>query len=89
MTHLLNTPPTVPWTPDPGPLSAREVLRLRGLPEGRFVGLWSGLGTECRCESCGQIIEPDEIEYELEFRHVRQSITIRVHLRCWENWHLA
>ena len=88
MTHLLNTPPTASWAPDSAPHSRREVLRLRGVPEGRFVRLWSGPGTEWRCESCGHTIESDEIEYELEFRHARQTITIRVHLRCWENWHL-
>lgn len=89
MTHPLNIPPTAPWAPDSVPQSAaREILKLRGLPEGRFVRLWAGPGTQCRCESCGQIIEPDELEYELEFRHASQSMTIRVHLQCWENWHL-
>jgi hypothetical protein len=66
----------------------REILERRGFGEARFAGLWAGRGTHCRCDSCGQIIEPDEIEYELDFSQDGQPITLRMHLECWEDWRL-
>ena len=69
-------------------LSPREILERRGFPEARFAGLWAGNGTERRCESCGQIIEPDEVEYELDFSEHGAAITLRMHLECWEDWRL-
>jgi hypothetical protein len=68
--------------------SVREVLERRGLPAGRFVRLWGGSGSQCSCEACERIIEPDEVEYELEFSDGTQSITLRLHRECWENWSL-
>src|ERR1700730_1854423 len=72
--------------PDRPARNAREVLERRGLPVGRFVRLWGGSGTQCPCEACERIIEPDEVEYELEFSDGTNSITLRLHRECWENW---
>jgi hypothetical protein len=68
--------------------SPREILSRRGFPEARFAGLWAGRGTRSRCESCEQIIEADEIEYELDFCQDGNAITLRMHLGCWEDWSL-
>ena len=66
----------------------RAALERHGLPEARFVRLWGGMGSNYCCEACGQIIGPDDAEFESEFRHGAESITLRLHRRCWENWHL-
>jgi len=74
--------------PDRPSQGAREVLERHGLPEARFVRLWGGMGSQCRCDACGETIEPDEVEYELEFSQDTESITLRLHRECWENWSL-
>jgi hypothetical protein len=63
-------------------------LEDRGLPEGRFVRLWGSMGSDRRCEACGQIIESYEVEFESEFRHGARIIMLLLHRSCWERWHL-
>jgi hypothetical protein len=62
----------------------REVLRRKGFPEARLIGLWGRMGTRARCEHCGRSIATDEIEYELVFLQHAQTITLRFHRECWE-----
>ena len=68
--------------------SPREILERRGFPEARFAGLWAARGSQRRCESCEQIIEPDEIEYELDYSQDGCAVTLRMHSECWEDWSL-
>jgi hypothetical protein len=68
--------------------SPREILERRGLPEARFMGLWAGHGMQRRCDSCEQIIGPNEIEYELDFSQEVHAVTLRLHPRCWDDWSL-
>jgi hypothetical protein len=64
----------------------REILTRRGFPDARFAGLWAGSGTQCHCDSCEQIIETDEIEYDLDYCQDVHAITLRLHSRCWDGW---
>ena len=66
--------------------SPREILQRRGFPEARFAGLWAVRSMQCRCDSCGEIIETDEIEYELDYCQDVHAITLRFHPRCWDGW---
>jgi hypothetical protein len=65
-----------------------DVLIRRGLPGGRFIRLWGGMGSKCQCEACGRIIGPTEIEFESEFRRGAESLTLHLHRQCWESWGL-
>ena len=73
---------------DSPPQYVRAVLERRGLPGGRFVRLWGGMGSAFLCEACQRLIGPEEVEFECEFRHGSQSLTLRLHRKCWENWHV-
>jgi hypothetical protein len=64
----------------------RRLLATKGLPEARFETLSAGNGTLAPCECCGQLIEPTDIEYELQFRQDQRIATIRLHRECWELW---
>ena len=65
---------------------SRQFLRLKGLPDARFVKLWAGHGSLARCEGCGQVIGSDEMEFELQFRQGAETATIKLHRECWEPW---
>jgi hypothetical protein len=51
-------------------------------PEKCFVGK----GTRRPCDGCDAIIEPDEIEYELD---IAEGHTLRFHAKCLDAWHHA
>jgi hypothetical protein len=51
-------------------------------PEKCFVGK----GTRRPCDGCDGIIEPDEIEYELD---IAEGRTLRFHPKCLDAWHQA
>jgi hypothetical protein len=63
-----------------------DVLLRRGLPGGRFIRLWGGMGSKSQCEACGRIIGSSEVEFESEFRRGAESLTLHVHRQCWESW---
>jgi hypothetical protein len=49
----------------------------------QLAHLWSHWGDESLCEGCGQPIEADDIEYELQFGP--DARCVRFHRQCWEN----
>ena len=67
-------------------LHIRQVLRRRGLPEAQFENIWAGFGTGATCAHCGNLIETDDIEYELRFRQGIDVTGIQLHRECWEIW---
>lgn len=74
---------------DNSPLqSVRDVLLRRGLPAGRFIRLWGGMGSKYQCEACGLNIGPTEVEFESEFKSGAESLTLYLHRQCWESWGL-
>jgi hypothetical protein len=64
----------------------RAQLQLKVLPGAQFERLSAGYGALARCDGCNDVIETDEIEYELEFRCGANGLTIRLHRECWETW---
>jgi len=61
-------------------------LQLKVLPGAQFERLWASYGALARCDGCNDVIETDEIEYELKFRYGAESLTIKLHRECWETW---
>ena len=49
---------------------------------------WAGRGTGARCDLCHQIIEEEQVEYEVELPEVRDR-TLALHLECYERWTLS
>ncbi|HEU4627344.1 MAG TPA: hypothetical protein VFS52_21490 [Steroidobacteraceae bacterium] len=64
----------------------RAQLQLKVLPGAQFERLWASYGTLARCDGCNDVIETDEIEYELKFRYGAEGLTIKLHRECWETW---
>jgi hypothetical protein len=49
---------------------------------------WAGRGTGARCDLCHQVIEEEQVEYEVELPEVRDR-TLTLHLQCYERWTLS
>lgn len=46
---------------------------------------WAGRGTGRRCDVCHQVIEEDQVEYEVEIPEAPDH-TMTLHLECYERW---
>jgi hypothetical protein len=64
----------------------RAKLQRKVIPGAQFERLWASYGTLARCDGCDEVIETDEIEYELKFRYGAEGLTIKLHRECWETW---
>lgn len=56
--------------------------------ERRESRAWAGRGTGARCDLCHQIIDEEQVEYEVELHDVRDR-TLTLHLDCYERWTLS
>lgn len=65
---------------------AREHIAGGRLPSAVPKSLGAGRGTGATCSLCGQPIEPEQVEYEL---NGDGGETFRFHLRCHAIWQLA
>ena len=61
-------------------------LQLKVPPSAKFERLWAGYGAQARCDGCNDVIDTDEIEYDLKFRCEAKALTIKLHRECWETW---
>jgi len=46
---------------------------------------WAGRGSGALCDLCHQVIEEEQVEYEVELPEVRDR-TLTLHLECYERW---
>lgn len=49
---------------------------------------WAGRGSGARCDLCHQVIDEDQVEYEVEIPDVRDR-TLTLHLECYERWTIS
>ncbi|HXS28219.1 MAG TPA: hypothetical protein VN730_11185 [Steroidobacteraceae bacterium] len=49
---------------------------------------WAGRGSGARCDLCHQVIDEDQVEYEVELSEMRDR-TLTLHLECYERWTMA
>ncbi len=47
---------------------------------------WAGHGTGARCDLCGDVIEPNQIEYEVELQSAPVREVLYMHLDCYYDW---
>lgn len=66
-----------------GPRSSKPA----GAPR-RTNRAWAGRGTGARCDLCHQVIDEDQVEYEVELHDVSDR-TVTLHLDCYERWTLS
>src|SRR5262245_12260008 len=66
-----------------------EAIRSGKLPDRSAEHTWAGPGCGAPCVICGQPINADELEYELEFvtgDDGKQSAEYHVHIGCFSAW---
>jgi hypothetical protein len=70
------------------PVGRRASETLQGkVPAGAvFEHIAADYGDRSPCDGCNAPIDDDELEYQLQFRRGAQSITVRLHIDCWESW---
>jgi hypothetical protein len=75
----------------------REAIRAGRLPSTPPERTWGGRGCGAYyCTICGERINPDQVEFELEYRRTganngkdgNGSGNVHVHLRCFSAWDL-
>jgi len=49
---------------------------------------WAGRGTGVRCDLCHEVIEEDQVEYEVELPDVPDR-ALTLHLQCYQRWTLS
>jgi hypothetical protein len=71
-------------TPAPEQRSARlSVAALRSAAPGR---MWGGKGCGAPCDFCRVVVNPEEIEYEVEARVGDETLILHFHPRCHDAW---
>ena len=70
---------------------AREAVETGKLPNRRPTCMWGGSGVGASCAICEDPLEPDELEYEVEFDQIDGSAASQgyhIHVRCYAAWEL-
>lgn len=57
------------------------------LPRTAPLYMWAGAGSGARCALCDRPIDPEQVEYELEFNSAPATV-YRFHRLCHDAWHL-
>lgn len=57
-----------------------------GVPYFKPCRTWAGHGSGTRCDLCGQPIDSDQIEYEVEPAPDAGDPVLNLHLACYETW---
>ena len=69
---------------------AREAMKTGNLPDHRPEGLWGGLGSGAPCAVCGEVVDKEDVELELQFTSdgVAAATHYHVHAKCFAAWEL-
>lgn len=67
---------------------ARERIATGQLPCAAASRMWGGYGTGQLCSLCGEPIQPEEIEYEIEHDDAAAVRALRFHVVCQSVWQL-
>jgi hypothetical protein len=68
-------------------VEARRRVAIGRLPSEHPQYLWAGAGDHQLCSLCDRPIDPEQIEYELQF-HANPRTSYRFHRICHEAWEL-
>lgn len=69
----------------PKPLSWLDA-RSMNVPYRKPRRTWAGHGNGAPCDLCGEPIESDQIEYEVEFSDDGRIPALNLHIACFEVW---
>ena len=67
--------------------SAQKRIESGELPCDPSARMWGSRGSGAPCALCGQVIGPDEIEYEVEMKAGGAAGTLQFHRACHTIWH--
>jgi hypothetical protein len=67
---------------------AREAMKTGRLPDHRPERVWGGLGSGKPCAVCGEAVDKDDVELELQFAsdQVAAATSYHVHAKCFGAW---
>jgi hypothetical protein len=65
---------------------ARELISDGRLPCSKHLRTWGGRGSNQPCALCGELITPDEVEYEIESLGPDSVRVFRFHFPCHDAW---
>lgn len=67
---------------------AREAMKTGSLPDHRPERVWGGLGSGEPCAVCGEAVDKEDVELELQFasKEVAAATIYHVHARCFGAW---
>lgn len=51
--------------------------------------MWAGHGSGTLCDLCGEPIQADQIEYEVELADDGGTPALNLHIGCFETWALS
>ena len=70
---------------------ARTILEAGLIPRRDPDGTWGGKGVDVSCAICEERITPDQVEYELMFKHDGTTPDVdlfHLHIRCFAAWEM-
>ncbi|HKR36190.1 MAG TPA: hypothetical protein VJT10_15215 [Steroidobacteraceae bacterium] len=70
---------------------ARQAIQAGKLPSRRPAHVWGGNGFGTKCAVCGNLVNSDEVGYELRFaagEDLPPAAEYHVHVRCFAAWNL-
>lgn len=56
------------------------------MPQRETLRTWAGHGTGAMCNGCGETIQANEIEYEVEMPPGSDVQALNFHLACYRTW---
>ena len=56
------------------------------LPYRKPERTWAGYGTGADCDVCHRVIEPNQIEYEVELAAGSATHVLHLHRQCFQDW---
>ena len=67
---------------------AREAMKTGRLPDHRPERVWGGLGSGEPCAVCGEAVDKNDVELELQFASdpVAAATSYHVHAKCFGAW---
>jgi methionyl-tRNA synthetase len=56
------------------------------MPVPKPLRTWAGHGSGATCDGCGRLIEPHQIEYEIEMPQGSEALSLYFHFDCYRDW---
>lgn len=68
------------------PADTGDILERHSLRHRESLRTWAGHGTGAICNGCGQPVQSNQIEYEVELPEGSTSSKLNFHFDCYRAW---